>query len=149
MQTKAAKSFRKWGYSWLALVAAFAIHVLDEAVNEFLPLYNSIVTGLRDSFRFVPFPTFTFGVWLGGLLAAIVILAMLTPLAFSGRSYFRIVSYVFSIIMILNGLGHIAASLYWGHLVPGVLSSPLLLVAGMVLLISTPSTRRIAGAGGL
>ena len=148
MQAKASVSFRRGGYSWLALVAAFAIHVLDEALTDFLPLYNSIVIGLRESYRFVPFPTFTFSAWLGGLLVALVILAVLAPLAFSGRRYFRFVSYAFSMIMILNGLAHIGASLYWGYLVPGVLSSPLLLVAAAALFVSTLRAGRLMGTPG-
>lgn len=137
----------KWGYSWVALVAAFAIHVLDEALTDFLPLYNAIVTELRESYSFVPLPTFAFPVWLGGLITALVILTLLSPMVFSGRKPLRYVSYFFSIIMILNGLGHVGASVYWGTFAPGVFSSPILVLAAVALLVSTIKARKASNAG--
>ncbi|MFQ6005173.1 MAG: hypothetical protein ACE5OQ_06680 [Woeseia sp.] len=43
--------------------------------------------------------------------------------------------------MILNGLGHIGASLYRGILAPGVISSPILLAAAVALLVTTMHAR--------
>lgn len=124
------------------MVVAFAIHVFDEAVTDFLPLYNSLVTELRESYGFVPFPTFSFAVWLTGLVAGIAILFALTPLVHSGRRVLRYISYALAVIMILNGLAHIGASVYWGRLAPGAISSPLLVIAAMALLIATIRAHR-------
>lgn len=44
--------------------------------------------------------------------------------------------------MVANAIDHIGASLYWGKLVPGVYSSPILLVAALALLNTTYTTRR-------
>ena len=124
------------------MVAAFALHVLDEALTDFLPLYNSIILDLRNAYAFVPFPTFTFTAWLSGLVIALMILALMTWFVFSGRKPMLYVSYLLSIVMILNGLSHIGASLYWGLLAPGVISSPLLLVTAVALLVATAIAHR-------
>ena len=78
-------SYRRWGLAWLGLVAALALHVIDEAVNGFLPLYNQVVTDLRRSIAWFPMPTFTFDGWLTGLVTAILVLLALSPLVFRAR----------------------------------------------------------------
>ena len=138
---------RRWGIAWLGLAIALAIHVTDEALTGFLPLYNSIVLEIRESYSFIPLPTFIFPVWLGGLIVAVLILFLLSPLVFAGRTPLRYMSYALSIMMILNGFGHMGASLYWGTLAPGVYSSPILLVAAVALLVSTFQAHRKSGGG--
>lgn len=39
---------RRWGYAWLGMATALALHVVDEATTGFLPLYNSVVSQLRE-----------------------------------------------------------------------------------------------------
>jgi hypothetical protein len=128
---------RLWGFTWLGLGTALALHVIDEALTGFLPLYNSIVTEIRDSYPWFPMPTFTFPVWIGGLITAILILFLLSPSVFAGRRWLRYISYPLSVLMILNGLAHIGASVYWGILAPGVYSSPFLLLAAAALLVAS------------
>jgi hypothetical protein len=41
--------------------------VTDEALTGFLPVYNGIVERIRAGHSWIPLPTFTFPVWLGGL----------------------------------------------------------------------------------
>lgn len=132
---------RRWGISWLGLASALAIHVADEALTGFLPLYNSTVSGIRESYPYLPLPTFTFPFWLGGLIGAILLLYLLSPLVFAGRIWIRYLSYALSILMILNGLGHMGASLYWGTFAPGVYSSPILVLAAVALLVTTIQAR--------
>ena len=43
--------------------------------------------------------------------------------------------------MILNGLGHMGARLYWGIFAPGVYSSPILVLAAVALLVTTIQAR--------
>ncbi len=128
---------KRWGISWIGLTSALAIHVTDEALTGFLPLYNSTVSEIRESYPFLPLPTFTFPIWLGGLIGAVLLLYLLSPLVFAGRIWLRYLSYALSILMILNGLGHMGASLYWGTFAPGVYSSPILVLAAVALLVST------------
>ncbi len=139
---KEEMKYRKWGMSWLGLTIALAIHVADEALTDFLPFYNSFVFELRASSKFVPFPTFEFATWLGGLIFGIFILFILSYLAFKGKKWLFYVAVPFSILMILNSLGHVLASFYLGEAAPGVFSSPLLFITSLVLLISSIRFKR-------
>ncbi len=71
--------------------------------------------------------------WLGGLLAGIVLLLLAAPAAFRHRRWITLFSYPFAVLMIGNGLLHIAGMLYQGRLLPGVYSAPLLLAAASYL----------------
>ena len=125
----------------MALAVALGLHVADEAVTDFLPLYNSIVVTWREAYPWIPFPTFSFSVWLTGLIAGVILLLVLSPLIFSGKSYLRPVAYFLGVLMTLNALGHIVGSLYLGVLVPGTLSSPVLLISAVALLVTTRRTQ--------
>jgi hypothetical protein len=124
------------GWAWMSLCLALAAHVFDEAMTDFLSVYNPTVQAIRQKFQFFPMPVFTFEVWLTGLIAAIIILLLLAPFAFRQRGWIRLLSYPFAILMLLNGLGHIAGSFYLGRLAPGVYSVPLLLAGSIYLLWS-------------
>ncbi len=120
----------------MSLCLALAVHVFDEAMTDFLSVYNPTVQAIRERFPFFPMPVFTFDVWLTGLITAIIILLLLSPFAFRQRRWMKRISYPFAILMLLNGLGHIAGSFYLGRLMPGVYSTPLLLAASIYLLWS-------------
>jgi len=62
------------GPAWVALCVALAIHVADEALTDFLSVYNPAVRAIRARFPFLPLPTFTFRIWLGGLIVVTVLL---------------------------------------------------------------------------
>jgi len=62
------------GPAWVALCVALAIHVADEALTDFLSVYNPAVGAIRARFPFLPLPTFTFRIWLGGLIVVTVLL---------------------------------------------------------------------------
>jgi hypothetical protein len=140
---------RQWGIAWITLSLALGIHVLDEALHDFLSFWNPLVLSLREMAPYLPMPTFTFEIWIGGLIAAVLVLLLLSRFAFRGSVWMRPLSYVLSIIMIGNGLLHIGASLYLGRAAPGVYSSPLLLAASAYLFISVLRFRKDdAGANG-
>jgi len=125
----------RFGIAWMALVFALAIHVVDELVSGFLPFYNSLVTSMRATYEWFPMPTFSLPVWLNGLGIVLVALLLSSPLVFEGKRFMRPVAFVFGALMLLNGIGHIIASLYYARAIPGVYSSPLLLVAALFLLL--------------
>jgi hypothetical protein len=127
-----------FGPAWLALCIAFGFHVVDEALTDFLSVYNPMVRDLRARFPFLPLPTFTFRVWLTGLVLAVVVLASLTPFAFRGAAWMRPVAYGFGIVMAGNGLLHLIGSAYTRKVMPGTYSAPLLLAAAVYLLASVP-----------
>jgi hypothetical protein len=131
-----ATRIAQWRTAWVALALAIGLHVTDEALTGFLPVYNGLARGFRARHPWMPLPTFTFPIWLGGLILGVLLLLSLTPVVSRGAQWIRAVSVLLAVIMIGNALGHIAASLYWGRLAPGVYSSPLLLLAALALLVT-------------
>ncbi len=126
---------RFFGAAWLGFAAAVALHVADEAAHDFLSLYNPLAEAVRARLPFLPLPTFSFPVWLGGLVAGITLLLALSPLAFRGSRALRLAAWSLALVVgVFNALGHILGSLYLHRMLPGVLSAPLLLVAGAALL---------------
>ncbi len=120
------------GPAWIAATIALALHVADEATHDFLAWYNPRALEIRRALgNVVPFPpTFSFWPWLLGLLAAVIVLGCLTPFAFAGAPWMRPLSYVLALIHVANGLNHLVGSVVARRRLPGLLSSPLLLVSG-------------------
>jgi uncharacterized membrane protein len=132
--------------AWLLLDAALAVHVVDEALTGFLDFYNPLVRQFRERLGFWPMPTLTFGVWLSGLVALVVILALLTPAVRRGVTGTRFFSWVLAVIMLGNGIAHLAGSAYYQRWLPGATSAPLLLVASIMLMKATVKRSRHADA---
>lgn len=120
--------------SWLILVLCLMLHIIDEALNHFLELYNPIVLKIRESIPFIPIPTFTFKIWITGLSFLLIILFFLTPLVYKRNKFTIRVILIFSILMIFNGLGHIIGSLYYSKIIAGMGSSPFLIIASICLI---------------
>lgn len=135
------KAAKLWTLSWIALVVAFGLHVVDEATHDFLGVWNPLVESLRQRIPLLPLPTFSFELWLGGLIAGFLVLLSLTLFVRRGATWMRPLSYILAVIMFGNGLLHIFGSLYQGRLLPGVFSSPLLLVTAGLLFAATVKYR--------
>ena len=143
-------SYRNLGYAWLALCAAFALHITDEALTGFLSVYNPTVVGLRNRLGYWPMPTFEFRLWLTGLIVAVVLLTGLTPLLFRGKRIVRPLFYLFAIIMLLNGIAHIAGTIAgrtvpevrFSRPMPGFYSSPFMIAASVYGLLQLRKTAR-------
>jgi hypothetical protein len=127
---------KKFGIAWILLAVALALHVTDEALTDFLSVWNPLATAIRERAPFLPLPTFTFGVWLTGLILGVTLLLALSPFAFRGARWMVPFAYFLGILMVANGLGHLGGSLYLGRLMPGVYSSPFLIAAAVYLLTS-------------
>lgn len=121
----------------MGLCAALAIHVADEAITDFLSLYNPAVVAVRERHPALPLSTFSFESWLALLIFAVVALIGASYFVWHGRWAMRPISYVFATVMLLNGFLHIALSIYLGKLTSGVYSSPLVLAASIALIIRT------------
>jgi membrane-bound ClpP family serine protease len=132
------------GWAWVALCLALALHVTDEALTDFLSVYNPTVMTIRQRLPFLPLPTFTFNVWLTGLILAIILLLALSPFAFRGARWIGAAAYIFGIIMLANGLQHMVGSILMGKLMPGVYSSPLLVICSIYLLLKARHLKRVA-----
>jgi len=124
-----------YGPAWLAVCLSLALHVLDEALNGFLSVYNPAANAIRLRIPFLPLPVFTFGTWLRNLIIAIILLLLLTPFTYRKSRWMAIIAYGFAILMTVNGLAHIAGSVYLGRLMPGVYSSPILVASSVFLFI--------------
>ncbi len=127
----------QWRMAWVALAIALGLHVADEALTGLLPVYNQAVEAVRARHPWVPLPTFTFPIWLAGLVLGVLLLMALTPYVSRGAAWIRVASVILGVIMTGNALGHLAASVYWGRPAPGVYSSPLLLAAALALLVTS------------
>lgn len=139
-----------FGLAWLFLSLSLAVHVFDEALTGFLPVYNATVRALRAEYSWYPMPTFEFRGWLTLLAAAVVILLLLTPLAYRNARGLRPFAYVFAVVMFLNGMGHTLATIFGRAAssvpiprpAPGFYSSPLLLAVSIWLFMALLRTRR-------
>jgi hypothetical protein len=134
--------------AWLLLVVVLAAHVADEALTDFLGFYNPLVLSIKSRVGWFPMPTFTFGSWLAGLIAAIVLLALLTPGVRRGAAGTRLLSWVFGAVMFANGVGHLGGSIYFGRWLPGATTAPLLLVQSVLLARATRKRTRGARSRG-
>jgi hypothetical protein len=112
--------------SYLLLVISLIFHVIDEAVNHFLDFYNPLVIKLREYSSLFPFPVFSFKIWIIGLALLILVLIIITPLIYRRNRIILLITRIFAILMVFNGLGHIAFSIYYVRIIPGMLSSPIL-----------------------
>ena len=142
---------KKLGIAWVALAFALAVHVTDEALTGFLSVYNPTVLALRAKLGFWPMPTFEFREWLGGLIAAVIILLSLSPFEFQGARWIRPIFYFVAIAAgVFNALGHTLGTIF-GQTVstvrfprpaPGFYSSPLLLIVSIYALMQLWRTRK-------
>jgi hypothetical protein len=64
--------------AWRLLVSALTVHVIDEALTNFLDFYNPLVLTIRSRVPWFPMPTFTFRLWLTGLIVLVIFLTSLT-----------------------------------------------------------------------
>jgi hypothetical protein len=124
-----------FGWAWVGFALALAVHVADEASHDFLSFYNPAVRAIRARLPFLPLPTFSFARWIGGLIAGIALLLLLSPLAFAGNEVLRLIAWPLALIIgIGNGLLHILGSAWYRRWLPGIYSAPLMLLAGLWLL---------------
>jgi|WetSurMetagenome_2_1015567.scaffolds.fasta_scaffold233492_1 hypothetical protein len=120
--------------SYIFLVLSLLLHITDEAANRFLDFYNPLVLKLKDFFPIFPFPTFSFKIWITGLVLLIVVLLILTPVIYHKNRFILLATKIFAVIMIFNGLGHIAFSIYYQSMIPGLISSPFLIFLSIYFL---------------
>ncbi|MGZ4900926.1 MAG: HXXEE domain-containing protein [Candidatus Angelobacter sp.] len=131
---------RRFGFAWLGFGVAIAIHVLDEATHDFLAFYNPNARTIRERLPFLPLPTFTFRTWLLTLAVGIAIFLCLSPFAFRGVRRARVAAIVVAFLVGIGNAGlHILSSIYYHRWMPGVYSSPLLLLAAIFLIVTARS----------
>ena len=148
MESRLRLRRRHW-LAWMALCGALAVHVADEALTGWLDWYNPTVRAIHEQYQSVLLrillPTFTFTIFLSLLIFAVVMLTAASYFVWKGRWAMRPISHVFAVVMLTNGLVHIAHSIYMRELMPGVYTSPLLLAASITLIVYTRAYQRARG----
>ena len=135
-------SNHRFGIWWLVFGYTLALHVLDEAGNNFLAVYTPNALAIRRALPFLPVPIFTFRSWVGSLLCGLTIWLALAPIAFRPHRWQRWLAVPVSVLAgIANALGHILSSIYLRRFMPGVYSAPLILISGLMLLRSALETQ--------
>ncbi len=134
------------GLAWVGLSLALALHVTDEALNDFLGFYNPMVRRIREEVPLLPLPTFEFEWWLAGLILAVAVSLVASTFAFRGRRWTIVASYIYGGAMCLNALGHFGGSIVNHRWMPGVLSSPVLLAAAVLMIVRALELRRSTDA---
>ena len=140
---------RRFGIAWVLLVLTVALHVTDEALTGFLPIYNATATEIHQRWPWLHPPTFSFPVFVGALSAALAIALLLTPLAFRHPRGFRPFAIICAVLMILNGcnhiggtiLGHSFADIAFPRPMPGTYSSPTMIAASIYVLFAARKLR--------
>jgi len=97
--------------------------VADEAAHDFLAVYNPAVRALREAAPWLPLPTFNFGLWLTGLILAVMLLFAFTPVAVHGRRWIVVVAHVYALLMLGNGTVHLGYSVYSHAVMPLLLAT--------------------------
>jgi len=142
---------RGFGLAWLLLCIAFALHVWDEAVHDFLDYFNATVLTLYGHFSWFPRMDMTYREWLTGLIVAVVACTALTPFAFRNARWLRPLAYVFALSHFMNGMGHVITQIRGGTvssvrfegIAPGFYTAPLLLAASAYLFWCLRQTRTL------
>jgi hypothetical protein len=126
----------RFGKAWFILSLFLLLHIVDEAINGFLPVYNEYILRIKANTG-IAFPTFTFPFWFTWLVCVDVWLLFLSRYALQGNRVIILLAYPFAIIMLLNGLLHLGASLYLQQWVPGFITAPFLIYGSINLFLAT------------
>ena len=123
------------GLAWLLLCLVLAVHVAEETLTGFLPVYNQMAQAIRGLFPFLPVPTLSLTVWLSATIGLVAALTALAPLAYRGLALMRVATIGLSLVALANVTGHVGGSIFAGQPMPGVYSTPLLATAGVYGLV--------------
>ena len=72
-----------FGLAWVAFALTIALHCADEATHDFLGVYNRNALAIRLRTH-LPIPFFSIRGFITALGSAVVLLLLLSPLAFRG-----------------------------------------------------------------
>lgn len=126
-----------FGLAWVGFAIAIALHAADEAIHDFLSVYNPNARALRQRLH-IPIPVFSLRGFIVALSSAVALLLVLSPFAFQGAHWLRVLAVPVVILAgIANGCLHLGGSVLYRLWMPGVLTAPLLLVVGSWLLWSS------------
>ena len=127
--------------AWLLLCAALAVHIGEEASTGFLNLWNPEVEALGLSAL-----RFTFPVWMTLMALSVVGLLILSYWVRRGTWWTPTAAYTFILLMLSNGLAHLAFSAHRGAMMSGAWTSPLLILGSIYLWTTSRGISRQACA---
>ncbi len=137
----------QWTLAWFLACAVFALHIVDEGLNGTFGFYSDLerlLTQLLPSLNITPF---NFDVWLINMSGTLVVLFALTPLVAAHNPLMVPASWAFAAFLTGNSAFHLLMSAGRGELVTGAITSPLMLLAGLLLFVSTARGKAEAAAG--
>jgi hypothetical protein len=139
-----ARPENRWALAWLLVSVALAAHVADEIWHGSYGLYEDVAQIVSLIYPALELPRFNRAVWyvnLGGALAALL---ALTWLVRAGRRVMVPASYALATFATANGVLHLLGAAALKSAVPGVLTAPLLVAAGLFLFVAIPRTQGAA-----
>ena len=137
--------FDRWTSAWPLACTVFAIHLAEETLHGSFGFYADILSLVGSFFPSLDMPPFDRDVWFINLLGSLAVLIALTPLVRARNALMRPASWLFGLFLAANGAMHLWLGLATQALVPGIWSAPLVLLAGLWLLVV--ATGRTAQAG--
>ena len=133
---------RSMGGSWLILCFAFASTATEYALRDFVGYYDATVLTLYGRLRWFPRLDFDFKQWLAGVIILGLALLLLTPWAFRGAPFVRTIARTFAMVMLIESLVTVIASLvgqtvpsvHFSGGAPGLYTAPIGLAASILVL---------------
>jgi hypothetical protein len=137
------KSLDSWTIAWFTACAAFAAHILDEAMHGTFGFYSDLETMMTNIMPSMHMAPFQFEVWLVNLTGTMVVLFALTPLVRARNPLMLPASFLFAAFLTANASLHLVMAATRQQVVTGSLTAPLVLAAGLFLFISTARHRLV------
>ena len=137
--------FDRWTAAWLVLSLALASHVADEMINGSFAFYRDLADFFATYFPVVKLPAFRPELWAINLSGASLVLIGMTWLVYRRQGPMRLASFVVAGFATANAVLHIVMSVALGHVMPGALTSPLVLAAALFLFASIPEESEGSG----
>lgn len=114
--------------AWLLLTGVLAVHISEEAGRNFLALWNPEVDALGlDALRF------TFPVWITLMILSVAGLLILSYWVRRVTFWTPLAAYIFTLLMLSNGVAHLLFSWHERAWMAGAWTSPLLIAASVYL----------------
>lgn len=138
------------GGPWLILCFAFAATATELALRDFVGYYDATVLTLYGRLRWFPRLDFDFKQWLAGVIILGAVLLFLTPWAFRGAPFVRKIARTFAMVMLVESLltviaslvGQTVPSVHFSGGAPGLYTAPIGLAASILVLRQLRNPRK-------
>lgn len=131
------------GPLYLLLGVAQTAHSIEEMRSH---LYDFFWTATGLLHQYLPaVPQFRMSAESFAVINMTIIAVLLgtSPFVYAGRRWALFLAGLAGVIEVLNGIGHLSATVVFGGYVPGAASAPLLLLLGLILLYELGRTANL------